>query len=459
MRKFSSAFTTAADLPRPSPETEGMIPINKYGDRLDFYLPRPTQEEYTAYTALGKEPGRKPCNDYQLKGHCWNLAAGQDCEYDHNPLSADLFHVLKVIVQGYPCPKQGACRKSDCFNGHVCQRPGCRGQPPCKFKHDYRAHNLDPKVAEWVTAIDIEEREPDDSASVTMGEPVPEPEPKPEPKPELKSALDTPDFDPDVVEWHPESAAWSPDDATLKPDAAEWKPTAKGWNPDTQEWKPDTREWKPDATAWKPDTVAWKPDTAEWKPDTVEWKPGVVDWNPSASTWKSGHVDLSDIDSDTDSTAPEPEKEILDLGAEDATSGRIFSPKARDGRLDSVMQTGESAPKKNIRPLVDTPPANGLNGKHAPVQPATNLMDDDWGNPPDGAGSFAETVEPVNFDDDWGSAPAGVDNPPVADEPVDFADDWGPSNRAPKRQAAPYQQNGGYGRNRGGGASPGGTMW
>ncbi|KAH7044676.1 hypothetical protein B0J12DRAFT_557363, partial [Macrophomina phaseolina] len=138
-----------ADLPRPSAETEGLIPVNKYGDRLDFYLPRPTAEEYAIYNAMVKEPGKKPCNDYQLKGHCPSLAVGIDCEYDHNPLSPELFHVLKVIVQGYPCQDHGACRKSDCFNGHVCQRPGCRGQFPCKFKNDYRAHNLDPKVAEW----------------------------------------------------------------------------------------------------------------------------------------------------------------------------------------------------------------------------------------------------------------------------------------------------------------------
>lgn len=432
-KKFNSAFTTAADLPRPSAETEGLIPVNKYGDRLDFYLPRPTAEEYNVYNTMVKEPGKKPCNEYQLKGHCPSLAAGRDCEFDHNPLSPELFHVLKVIVQGYPCPKKGACRKSDCFNGHVCQRPGCRGLYPCKFKNDYRAHKLDLKVAEWVPAIDMEERESDDSASVTMGEAPPEAKPKPKPK----ATPISPEMKPEAEEWHPESAAW---------------------NPDAVDWKPETANWKPDAPAWKPEVAS----TTKFELNNGgTWKPGVADWKPSANSWKPDDVDKSDIDSDTDSIAPQPEKEILDLGADDTTSVSIFSSKPRDGRLDSVVQTGELAPHSEAKPLVDTPAAqpngNGVNE----VQPETNLMDDDWGNPPDGAGTFAETAEPVNFDDDWGSAPPGVDNPAQADEPVDFADDWGPSNKTNARSSAPRQQRNYGGNQHGNETTPrqGGMVW
>ncbi|KAL0259320.1 hypothetical protein SLS55_005056 [Diplodia seriata] len=416
-KKFNSAFTTAADLPRPTPETEGNIPINKYGDRLDFYLPRPTAEEYAAYHSTIKEPGRKPCNEYQLRGHCPSFASGRDCEYDHNPLSSELFHVLKVIVQGYPCPKQGECRKSDCYNGHVCQRPGCRGGPPCKFKNDYRAHNLDPKVAEWVSAIDIAEREADDAASVTMGDEVSEAVPRPAstaPR-EIKSeALKV-----EAEEWHPESAAWNPD-------AADWKPE--------------------NAT-----TTA----TSSFDLNKGTWQPGVASWNPNAPVWKSGDIDRSDIDSDSDSIAPQPEKEILDLGADDSAATSIFSPKARDGRFDSVIQTVAAPLPDHAKPLVDTSTAqtngaasNGTESSAAKQKqqqqlPETNLMDDDWGNPPDGAGmTFAETAEPVNFDDDWGSAPPGVDNPTLEDEVVDFADDWGPSNNtAARKPMAPRQQN------------------
>ncbi|OJD30736.1 zinc finger ccch-type protein [Diplodia corticola] len=426
-KKFTSAFTTAADLPRPTPETEGLIPVNKYGDRLDFYLPRPTAEEYSAYNAMAKEPGRKPCNSYQLRGHCPSLAAGMDCEFDHNPLSSDLFHVLKVIVQGYPCPKQGACRKSDCYNGHVCQRPGCRGMYPCKFKGDYRAHNLDPKVAEWVPAVDIAEREADDASSVTMGDEVPEAAPRPAAAAPLGVKAE-------AEEWHPEAAAWNPDVADQKPQP-------------TMSWKPNAAEWKPEATA----TTA----TPSFDLNKGIWKPDVPSWNPTATVWKSGDIDRSDIDSDTDSVAPQPEKEILDLGADDNAVTSIFSPKARDGRFDSVVQTVAAPQPDHAKPLVDTSTAqaNGgvSNGSEPPAadqqqQAETNLMDDDWGNPPDGAGmTFAETAEPVNFDDDWGSAPPGVDNPTLADETVDFADDWGPSNKTtagkPQPHMAPRQQN------------------
>lgn len=448
-KKFNGAFTTAADLPRPSAETEGLIPVNKYGDRLDFYLPRPTAEEYAIYNAMVKEPGKKPCNDYQLKGHCPSLAVGIDCEYDHNPLSPELFHVLKVIVQGYPCQDHGACRKSDCFNGHVCQRPGCRGQFPCKFKNDYRAHNLDPKVAEWVPAIDLEEREPDDHASVTMGDAPPAAK---------NMAVSSPEMKPEAEEWHPEAAAWNPDAVDWKPEAADWKPETVDWKPQAAPWKSDTASLKPDATEWKPESST-KP-----KFTTANWKPGVGDWNPSAVAWKASDVDKSDIDSDTDSVAPQPEKEILDLGADDTTAASMFSAQPRDGRLDSVVQTTELAAKSETQHLVDTTSAHADHNASDDRLLETNLMDDDWGNPPDGSGTFAETAEPVNFDDDWGSAPPGVDNPVVASDAVDFADDWAPSQKSSKTNAKPSnprQQNHQGGSANGGEAThrQGGMVW
>lgn len=396
LKKLSGAFTVA-DLPRLTPETEGMIPTNINGDRLDYYLPRPTAAQYAAYNAKLKELGRKPCINYQLYGRCPSLAAGLDCEYDHNTLSPELFDVLKAIVQGYPCAKQGACRKSDCYKAHVCQRRGCQGLYPCKFENDYRAHNLDLKVAEWVPAIDIAEREPGDAASIVMSDWVPEAVPKPYP-PVVAS-----DVMLDAPKWHPDSALWCPD-------AADWNSSQASCTPD----------------------ASGALTTSFFDLNDNTWKPTVASLNSAATVWKPGQVDRSDIDSDSDIVAPQTEQKILDLGADD---GNIFSPKARDG-LDSIVQT--ASPKRGqqhtTKHLIDTSTAqaNGgggpshdnraYNDAKSPVlqqpEPEANLMDDDWGNAPDGEGKmFTETAEHVSFDDDRGcskKAPAKQQQPATA---------------------------------------------
>lgn len=271
---------------------------------------------------------------------------------------------------------------SSCYNAHVCQRRGCRGLYPCKFENDYRAHNLDLKVAEWVPAIDIAEREPGDAASIVMSDWVPEAVPKPYP-PVVAS-----DIMPDAPEWHPESALWCPD-------AADWNSSQASWTPDAS-----------GALA-----------TSFFDLNDNTWKPTVASLNSAATVWKSGQVDRSDIDSDSDIVAPQTEQKILDLGADD---GNIFSPKARDG-LDSIVQT--ASPKRGqqqaTKHLIETSTAqaNGDDGPShdnrahddakSPVlqqpEPEANLMDDDWGNAPGGAGMmFTETAEHVSFDDDWG---------------------------------------------------------
>ncbi|KAF2141907.1 uncharacterized protein K452DRAFT_35282 [Aplosporella prunicola CBS 121167] len=331
-RKFSNAFTTAADLPRPSAETEGLIPLNKYGDRLDYYLPRPKAEEYAEYNSMVKEPGRKPCNDYQLKGHCNALTAGRECEFNHDPLPTELFHVLKVIVQGYPCSKRATCRRADCYNGHVCQRPGCRGGKPCKFC--FQAHNLDPKVAEWVPAIDMDDQS--SVASVNMA-----PDVKPEFNPNVS------DFNPLTAltsEWTPtpvESAAeWMPaapllaestDEAPALSvgslEAAEFTPSLPVVPPESAEFEPSLPVLSPEPAKFTPaalpfsenGTAAWAPSAAasEWMPA----EPAGGDWNPAAAEWKPSANPLADDKSDVSEDGEVPDDEIFGDNATRAENG------------------------------------------------------------------------------------------------------------------------------------------
>ncbi|KAK7525851.1 uncharacterized protein IWZ02DRAFT_354975, partial [Phyllosticta citriasiana] len=128
----NGAFTTAAHLPRPSPETEGLIPLNKDRCRLDFYLPRPSHFELQQYRDSINASGKKHCNEFQLKGQCSNTIAGKDCAYDHAPLKQEFFHILKYIVSARPCSFGSECRVGQCYYGHVCQRPSCEIKG-CRF--------------------------------------------------------------------------------------------------------------------------------------------------------------------------------------------------------------------------------------------------------------------------------------------------------------------------------------
>ncbi|KAF2084907.1 C-x8-C-x5-C-x3-H type zinc finger protein [Saccharata proteae CBS 121410] len=132
--------------PRETPDKKGKIPINKNGERLDFYIPEPSKSDFAAYNARASE--KKLCNKYYLEGTC----ADPECAYDHSPISPELLKVLKVIVMNYPCSKGSACRSRSCIKGHVCQKESCNGQKHCKL--GYRLHGIDKRVVEWVEPIE-----------------------------------------------------------------------------------------------------------------------------------------------------------------------------------------------------------------------------------------------------------------------------------------------------------------
>ncbi|KAK8152911.1 hypothetical protein BKA80DRAFT_314074 [Phyllosticta citrichinensis] len=155
----NGAFNTAAHLPRPSPETDGLIPLNKDGCRLDFYLPRPSHIELQQYGDSISASGKKHCNEYQLRGECSNTTAGKECAYDHAPLKQEFFHILKYIVSAQPCSLGPACRIAQCLYGHVCQRPRCEGKG-CRYKLEQHPFKLDLNAAKWVKPTSEDDDQP-----------------------------------------------------------------------------------------------------------------------------------------------------------------------------------------------------------------------------------------------------------------------------------------------------------
>jgi hypothetical protein len=135
----------AALLPVSTTKTEGLIPVNKDGDRIDVFLPPPKPEAWELYQQRARI--HKVCNELHLTGKCLKT----NCAFDHSPLEPEAIYVMRYILRGFPCPRKGRCRQAICYNGHICQRDGCSGGKPCKLNHSM--HSLDPRVFEWQPPI------------------------------------------------------------------------------------------------------------------------------------------------------------------------------------------------------------------------------------------------------------------------------------------------------------------
>lgn len=149
----------ASLLPVASPLKKDLIPVNKYGDRLDLVLEKPRAEDWQLYQQRSKL--HKLCNNHHLGGQCTDV----DCKFDHSELEPQALAVMKYILKEVPCQRGSKCRLANCYSGHVCQRDGCRGGSRfnCRFKPLQHAHHLDFKVAEWVSPIVVEEEQNDTS--------------------------------------------------------------------------------------------------------------------------------------------------------------------------------------------------------------------------------------------------------------------------------------------------------
>ncbi|QPC70700.1 hypothetical protein HYE68_001452 [Fusarium pseudograminearum] len=118
-------------LPRKEDIPDDMVPINAVGDRLDAYLPLPDPDAVKRLKMLSQD--RRFCNNAQLYGKCDN----DNCEYEHTPIAEDLKPALEHLARSVPCSRRGACRRTTCVHGHVCQRADCRhrigGKGYCRF--------------------------------------------------------------------------------------------------------------------------------------------------------------------------------------------------------------------------------------------------------------------------------------------------------------------------------------
>lgn len=141
-------------LPRES--VPGFIPLNKFSQRLDPYMPEPTSQDWKVYNTRFQKS--KPCNSYQLDGNCTEI----DCRFDHSELEPQVMRVLEYVVKRIPCPRKGECRKANCTYGHLCQKEDCSkpkgfGTKRCKFRWDLHYSVEECELGSMVPAEEVEE--------------------------------------------------------------------------------------------------------------------------------------------------------------------------------------------------------------------------------------------------------------------------------------------------------------
>jgi hypothetical protein len=125
----------------------GCIPINKNGHRLNKPLRIPTAAEQSALKDRTRT--KKLCSPFYLANTC----PFRSCNYDHTPISTLVRYALRYKMSEWPCRYGGACRRKDCFNGHLCFRKKCGEKKAGDCRFDSDMHGVDLEVAEWIESV------------------------------------------------------------------------------------------------------------------------------------------------------------------------------------------------------------------------------------------------------------------------------------------------------------------
>ncbi|RMZ73769.1 Zinc finger CCCH-type [Pyrenophora seminiperda CCB06] len=130
-----------------------LVPINQAKQRLDTPTQLPTPADLKAYKACIAT--QNPCPAFHLQGKC----ASANCTLSHAMVAPGVTGVLAVRALGKPCTMGSACRIRKCMHAHICQQAHCAqaGGRVSGCGLPEAMHEVDPHVALWVSADDVEE--------------------------------------------------------------------------------------------------------------------------------------------------------------------------------------------------------------------------------------------------------------------------------------------------------------
>lgn len=142
-------YVDLSELPKKESIPKGHVAVNKDDFRLDAYIPPVTVAVQTEL--MTRIRTRPVCNRWHLTESC---SRGDDCFYDHEPLTPTSKRALELLARSIRCQAGGKCRNNLCTKGHVCQNQQCRhygGKDSCKLP--WRTHREDLSVAWFIPAI------------------------------------------------------------------------------------------------------------------------------------------------------------------------------------------------------------------------------------------------------------------------------------------------------------------
>ncbi|OSS53599.1 hypothetical protein B5807_01059 [Epicoccum nigrum] len=148
--KTSRQARIVGRLPITKDAVAGHVPVNKDGERVNFYMQKRSKGEVDNFCATCGPGNSWPCRRYHLMGkRSWE----ESCQFSHKALSNKELEIVRYHTKQTACYDGSKCRRLHCLYGHICQKWECsRAKPPsCSLK---RFHMVDPKVVKWVPASD-----------------------------------------------------------------------------------------------------------------------------------------------------------------------------------------------------------------------------------------------------------------------------------------------------------------
>ncbi|KAF2830525.1 hypothetical protein CC86DRAFT_402560 [Ophiobolus disseminans] len=145
--------------PGPLPQRKeallGHIPVNKDGQRLDYYMETPPTAVCREYKSKVMD-SEQPCKWHHLTNGC---RYRNNCKYDHSELSREGLWRLRYVVKKEPCTYGPRCRRENCIFGHICLSVRCLTEDvtTCPLRN---FHEVDPALETWVK-VDVRDDHPE----------------------------------------------------------------------------------------------------------------------------------------------------------------------------------------------------------------------------------------------------------------------------------------------------------
>jgi hypothetical protein len=135
-----------------SVDKEGLIPINKDGNRIDFLVPTALRGEEKAFNMRN-----------EVHKICLNHHIGTDgcqkmfCPDDHFHVEDKVLRYAVYMLSRQSCRSKDACCRWICGMGHHCQEELCfKDGKTEKCRIATRMHGIDTVISKWVQPMEVQ---------------------------------------------------------------------------------------------------------------------------------------------------------------------------------------------------------------------------------------------------------------------------------------------------------------